>query len=139
MMLALVKCDPNKKNNAKKRKEWTATFTLVTEGSGLFDVGGNGLEGDQIQVYNTNLCLHRLGARTILLQQCDASLKEQRFLGFRAGGQAMELLPEGIFRKNGVEYDRCLTQHHHPRQGELVYAEACRKARNSDTNMWSTY
>ncbi|KAL7539790.1 hypothetical protein ACHAXR_009605 [Thalassiosira sp. AJA248-18] len=137
MSLALVNCHPNKRNSSKRRMEIT-TFTLGKRSSGLFGVG-NSFAGDQIQVYGTNLCLHRIGTRAIFLQQCDAASAEQRFLGFRSGGQAMELLPEGSFKKNGIEFDRCLTQHHHPRQGERIYADECRKARNSDTNLWSTF
>ncbi|KAL7546933.1 hypothetical protein ACHAWF_010268 [Thalassiosira exigua] len=136
MSLALIQCDPSNRKN--KRWKWLATFTLAREVGGLLDFD-SGLEGDQIQVFNTDLCLQR-ERRQVLLQQCNASIAEQRFLGFEEGGQAMELLPyPGTFKKQGVEYQRCLTQHHHPKQAERIYTENCRKARGSDTNMWSTY
>ena len=142
-MLALYNCDPAKRRNKNKRRSWMTTFTLLRRSGNstdLFGVENNGLEGDQIAVYNTNLCVERVGPRHIFLKQCNASVKEQRWIGFKTGGQAMELLPSpGTFVKNGVEYVKCLTQHHHPRNGERIYAENCVKARRSDTNLWSTY
>lgn len=143
MNLALYNCDPSKKRNQKntKNRSWMTDFTIRGGStSGMFGSAENGLEGDQIQVHNSNLCLERVGGRSILLKQCNASVTNQRFLGFKSGGQAMELLPlPGTIMRNGVEFVRCLTQHHHPRQGERIYAEDCIKARKSDTNMWSTY
>jgi len=128
MSLAMVKCDPSKKKKKKRYNDMTK-FTLLTN--------DNDLAGHQLQVYDTDLCMQRKG-RHISLQKCNASLEEQRFLGVQTGGQAMELMPyPGVFMRNGVEVERCLTQHHHPRPGERVYVMDCRKARNSDTNMWS--
>jgi len=155
MELALIKCEPNKGKNPRRRKKLSTTFTLLETDNG----GGTGLfadyapskkfVGSQIQVVDTNrdpainngtsLCLERKRTRNIALTPCDASVERQRFTGFNATGQGMEIYPEGIFSKNGVSYERCLTQHHHPRQGERVYAEKCRKARNSKTNKWSSY
>lgn len=142
--MALVNCDPNKgkkKNKKKKKKgkdDWSARFTFLESEGGVFDVG-YGFEGHQIQVINSNLCLERVGAREIELRQCNASVERQRFLGFSPGGQGMELQPEGTFRRRGVEYERCVSQHHHPKQGERIYAEHCRKTRRTETSMWSTY
>lgn len=76
------------------RRSEMAVFTLVKKGRGRSDAGKD-LEGDQIQVSGTDLCLELAGTRSILLQQCNPALEEQRFLGFVSGGQAMELAPEG--------------------------------------------
>ena len=139
MMIATVDCKPDKRRRKNRYRQYAATFTLVGRSSnGLFDVT-NGLEGDQIQVHGTNLCLHREKTRAILLKQCNASEPNQRFLGFRTGGQEMELLPfPGTFSKNGIQFERCITQHHHPRQGERIFAETCEKSRKTDTSKWST-
>jgi len=141
MGIAMVNCDPKKRGNKNKRRSWMATFTLLRgdDSSSLFSVAGSELKGDQIQVHKSNLCLERVRSRGIVLKQCDASVLEQRFFGFRAGGQKMELLIPRKYKRKGVEYVKCLTQHHHPRQGERIYAEDCSKARRSDTNLWSTY
>ena len=129
MGLALVKCEPGSKR--RKKNKYMAQFTLL-ESDGMY-------EGDQIKVHGTNLCMERK-ERSIYLQQCNSSVEKQRFLGFKSGGQAMELHPApGVFMKNGNEIERCLTQHHHPRPGERVYKQECRLARASDTNLWSTY
>jgi hypothetical protein len=149
MMLALVDCEGEHerrarggKNAGRKRESpGAAAFTLAAEGSALFDAGGHGLEGRRLQVQGADLCLHGEAQRHIVLRRCDAVAQEQRFLGVRPGGQAMELSPlvGGTFRRNGTEHGRCLTQHHHPKHGERIYAGACDKARRSDTNLWSTY
>jgi hypothetical protein len=121
MMLALTECKPNKWSPAAK-------FKLLPGHHGLFD-----LEGDQIQVSNSNLCLSLTSVRAIELETCDASKIEQRFKGFRSGGGGFELAPA---KRND---DKCLTQHHHPREGERIFSEECRKARISDTNLWTVY
>ena len=149
MSLAITGCDPKKKGG-KSPKEGNghptvpkmAIFTRLTETSrGIFDA--DNLDGDQIQVHDTNLCLEKVGTRDILLKQCNSSSKQQRFLGFRSGGQAMELVPltakEPISTIRGVQPKRCLTQHHQPRPGEKVYAETCYKARRAETSFWTTF
>lgn len=147
MSLALVNCDPKKGRNKKKRGSWMAEFNLLDFETHLF-----GLNGVQFQIKDTNLCVQRMGSRSISLQQCSAFVEEQRWLGFggkierfqqnpqRSAGQGTEIKPSpGVFMKRGIEYESCLSQHHHPRQGERIYVQPCRKARNSDTNLWSVY
>jgi hypothetical protein len=126
MMLALTECRPN---------QWTyaAKFSLLPGNN------GNNLEGDQIQVTNSNLCFSLVGVRAIKLETCHASKIEQRFTGFRSEGSAMEIAPAKLSKKDGVVQERCLTQHHHPTEGERIYSEECRLARISDTNLWTTY
>ena len=34
---------------------------------------------------------------------------------------------------------RCLSQHHHPKPGEVVYPEKCEKTRRYDTTYWRTW
>lgn len=141
MSLALVNCDPKKGRNKKERGSWMAEFNLLEEPH-LF-----GLNGVQLQIHNTNLCVQRLGlgSRSVSLQQCNASVQDQRWLGFgaaaqRSAGYGTEIKPSsGALVNRGIQYESCLSQHHHPRQGERVYVQPCRKARNSDTNLWSVY
>ena len=141
-MLALVDCDPEKRVRAEKKGLEVlpvTTFTLLkNEPSGIF---GAVSSGDRIQVYNTNLCLQKEGARDIFLRQCDSSVKEQLMFNFRSEGQEMEIYPfaETFLRGVTFEPEKCLTNHHHPREGERIYAEFCRRARNADHSMWVTY
>ena len=128
MMLALTECRPNKWTSAAK-------FSLLPGHNGLFDY----LEGDQIQVANSNLCLSLVGSRVIKLETCNASKIEQRFTGFSSGGNAIEIAPAKVSKKDGVVVEKCLTQHHHPREGERIYSEVVKLARISDTNLWTTY
>jgi hypothetical protein len=143
MMLAIMNCAPNqRKPKAKKGGQGSkesaklATFTILKNGSsGLFGGGG-----DRIQVFNSNLCLQRMGARDIVLKRCDSSEKDQLFYGLRSDNQVMELIPfPGKLMIDGVETERCLAQHHHPRAGERIYAENCAKARNADHHWWVKY
>jgi hypothetical protein len=143
MMLAIMNCAPNqRKPKAKKGGQGSkesaklATFTILKNGSsGLFGGGG-----DRIQVFNSNLCLQRMGARDIVLKRCDSSEKDQLFDGLRSDNQVMELIPfPGKLMIDGVETERCLAQHHHPRAGERIYAENCAKARNADHHWWVKY
>jgi len=127
MMLALTECRPNRGTDAAK-------FSLLP-GNNKF-----GLDGDQLQIANRNLCLSLVSARMMKLESCDASKIEQRFTGFKSeGGGAMEIAPAKVSKKDGVVVERCLTQHHHPRENERIYAEICKLARISDTNLWSVY
>ena len=132
MMQALVGCDPSKEGRAS----YATTFTLLRDdGSNRpFDTADDSLDGDLLQVHETNLCLQR-ERRSVFLKRCDYSSKGQRFLGFRSDGQAMELVP--LPGKN----DDCslLSNHHHPRSGEQIYVDTCEKVRDSDTNFWTTY
>lgn len=129
MMLALTECRPNQRTDA-------ARFSMLP-GNNQF-----GLEGDQLKIANSNLCLSLVSgsARKLRLETCNASKIEQRFTGFRSVGDgAMEIAPAKVFKKDGVVVERCLTQHHHPRPGERIFSEICRTARITDTNLWSTY
>jgi hypothetical protein len=129
MMLALTDCRPGK-------WDLSAEFSLLTEHNGLFD---NDLEGDQIQVTGSNFCLSLSGARAITLETCDSSKIEQRFTGFRTEGDAIEIAPAKRYKENGITEERCLTQHHHPREGERIFSEECRLARISKTNYWTLH
>lgn len=127
MMLALTECRPNRDTDA-------ARFTLLP-GNNKFD-----LDGDQLKIANRNLCLSLVSARMMKLETCDASKIEQRFTGFKSEGDgAMEIAPAKVSKKDGVVVERCITNHHHPRENERLYAEICKLARISDTNLWSVY
>mmetsp|Transcript_24981 Transcript_24981/g.40473 ORF Transcript_24981/g.40473 Transcript_24981/m.40473 type:complete len:345 (+) Transcript_24981:242-1276(+) len=127
MMLALTECRPNQWTNA-------ARFSMLP-GNNQFN-----LEGDQLKVANSNLCLSLVSARKLILETCNASKIEQRFTGFRSVGEgAMEIAPAKVAKKDGVVIERCLTQHHHPRPGERIYSEISKLARVADTNLWATY
>jgi hypothetical protein len=129
MHLALTGCDPSKLGPAKLAE--IASFKFLFD-----DVLQLGLEGDQIQVAGTDLCIQHIspsGTGSIELRKCDSSLKEQRIWGARPVGQAMELLP--LLGNSG----KCLSNHHHPRQAEQVYAEDCDLARLPDTSLWCPF
>jgi hypothetical protein len=139
MSLAITGCDPPKRNEGKSQNEGNgqpigskiAIFTRLKKTSrGLFDA--DNLDGNQIQVHNNNLCLQKVGKRDVLLKRCNALSTQQRFLGFRSGGQTMELVPL-------TDRKRCLTQHHEPRPNEKIYAEECFKARRSETSFWTSF
>jgi hypothetical protein len=123
MTLAIMKCKPSTPLDNR-----IARFTRLKNGSPfLFDVAKDGFEGDQIQVHNTNLCLQRMPAGEVFipikLQQCNSTMRRQRFFGNRSVGQAMEL---HLISGNAI---KCVSNHHHPTNNEQVYAEDCELAR----------
>jgi hypothetical protein len=88
MHIALTGCEPSKLGPAKLAE--LASFKF------LFDEVEDGLDGDQIQVHGTNLCIQQVlpgGTGSVELRQCDSSLKAQRFWGARPVEKAMELIP----------------------------------------------
>lgn len=89
--------------------------------------------GDQYRVVGTNLCLQKLGRRgtNIALKPCKKNNAWQHFTGFR-GAESFDIR---VRKQKG----RCLTNHHHPKEDEVVYAESCFKAHKTKTGYWSEY
>ncbi|KAL7554045.1 hypothetical protein ACHAWF_017430 [Thalassiosira exigua] len=102
-----------------------------------FVVTHRGNKNHQFRVANTNLCLDRKGKRRIRLKSCKDGKTGQLFktvLG-EYGEEAddkFDLRPVGMT-------DRCLTNHHHPKAGEVIYAAPCKKAHGPDTGYWVAY
>jgi hypothetical protein len=87
--------------------------------------------GDLFQVRNTNLCIARKDARFIVLDTCNRNDPSQRFLGFQPNGTPFTwepLVDEGL--------DRAISQHHHPKEGEVIYSEDYYLAHYWDTGFW---
>mmetsp|Transcript_15146 Transcript_15146/g.23470 ORF Transcript_15146/g.23470 Transcript_15146/m.23470 type:complete len:356 (-) Transcript_15146:1976-3043(-) len=90
-------------------------------------------KGHQFRIANTNLCLQksRRGS-AIRLKPCNAKNKWQHFVGLKSDGKRFNLKPS-------TSSKRCLSQHHHPKKGEIIYAETCYKAHRVDTGYWVKY
>ena len=137
MQLALIGCDPGKIGPLKLAQ--MATFKFVA------DTDDDKLEGQQLSIHNstatTDLCIQagddvsfpREGNGSLLLKPCDSTLGSQRFFGGRPTGTAFELLP---LTGNSAQ---CLSNHHHPRQEEQIYAQDCHLARIPDTSYWCAF
>ena len=119
------KCMPNIKlelRNCKKRSDKDAIFVVTSHRKGY-----------QFRIANNNLCLQKMGdRRAIRLRPCKKNKSVQFFADFKTGGEKFELRPIGYT-------DRCLSNHHHPKSGETIYAETCRKAHRTDTGFWVAY
>lgn len=128
MMLALVDCKPtslvphNVAEFVKLKNGVTVPFNMATDG----------FDGDQIQAQGTNLCLTKTTRAAsfntnytqIFLKPCNSTMKEQKFFGQRGGvGYPMEIKP---FPAKGSQ---CMSNHHHPRLNEQIYAESCNRSR----------
>lgn len=84
----------------------------------------------QFRVTNTKLCLQKMRGRSLRLKPCSKN-KLQQFKDYSLT-EKFDLRP--------VRYSsRCLSQHHHPKQDEEVYAETCAKAHRHDTGYWIAY
>ena len=90
------------------------------------------------------MCLERVDDVYLYLQPCDPKEIRQLWLGFRVDGLPFELrplqqnwLPE---QYNGpVDIERCISQHHHPKAGEVLYLETCYLAGYWNTILWEMY
>lgn len=121
MLLGLLGCEPGKGGQIKP-----VEFAVKRN---LFDKKYN---SDLISIYGADLCIARKG-RDVYLTKCSWSDKNQRWNGF-IHGKEFELQPAG--KKSD---DKCLTQHHHPKRGERIFAERCETARKTKTSLWTTY
>ncbi|KAL7531757.1 hypothetical protein ACHAWF_003898 [Thalassiosira exigua] len=78
-----------------------------------------------------SLCLTSTGYQTndrpLRVYRCDGG-SDQRFEGLQDKGR-FEIRHRG----------RCISQQHHPKEGERVYPEECRKTRDHDTTYWIKY
>ena len=92
--------------------------------------------GDEImiQVYGTNLCLHRPeGGRDIVLRTCNLKNYHQRF--YAANGSSFDGEKFEIGQHSFP--NRSLTQQHHPKHGEIVFMQNSTLAEMSETQFWN--
>ena len=125
------KCRPREKlelRDCERRTAADATFVVDRART------SHGHEGHTFRVANTDLCLQRMGrrGRAVRLRRCRAGRAAQVFAGFDAEARRFDLRP--------VEFaERCLTNHHHPKEGETIFAETCQKAHKTNTGYWVAY
>jgi hypothetical protein len=89
----------------------------------------------QVQVFGSELCLElsNTGAyQAITLQICDSTNPSQ---GFTAGQGGFTSYRFELVATDGG----CLSNTHHPKQGEYIYDQDCAKPRASTTSYWNTY
>lgn len=89
-------------------------------------------EGDLFQVVGTNLCMERKEHRYIALENCNRNEPRQRWMGFLPNRQPFQWSPFGKFDSG----DLCVSQHHHPKAKEVIYAEDCELAHYWQTGFW---
>lgn len=120
-----AECKRNDKmelRDCNKKSDQDAQFVATSTG-----------KGHQFRVANSNLCLQKNSrGRAIKLKPCNAENKLQHFEGFKSDGEKFDLRPSSSTK-------RCLSQHHHPKSGEIIYAETCHKAHRVDTGYWVAY
>jgi hypothetical protein len=109
---------------------WLQQCSDRTGGNAIFSLIG-GPRGNQINIHGTNLCMERVEIRLIHLQECDDKntvRDAQLWDGFKPSGP-FDLAPRNY---DGV----CISQHHHPKAGEVIYTEDCQIAHFWDTGNW---
>jgi hypothetical protein len=88
------------------------------------------------QIANTNLCLEWVDARDIRVRTCNATIRRQQFRAlngsFGPGGKF-----EIVTARGGD--DGCLSQHHHPKDGEKIFRANCARFRTYGTSFWIQY
>jgi len=92
----------------------------------------------QIYIPKDDKCLEASAdEKNLKVEDCDDSESAQRFWAGPDGsfnGDRFELIPKSI-----SSLDECMTQRHHPKDGEVIYREKCETARNDRTSFWSRF
>ena len=79
---------------------------------------------------NKRVCITRTEDRKIRLQKCTGS-ERQEWEGIDFSNK-FELIAGSSSKR------KCLSQHHHPKEREVIYMEKCSLARLYDTSYWVT-
>ena len=79
---------------------------------------------------NTDMCLKRYG-RYIAMDGCDSNDSDQRWSNLSTGAPFELQIPGND--------SKCASQHHHPKDGEVLYMNSCTLARRSTTDKWVVY
>jgi hypothetical protein len=88
----------------------------------------------QIQVaVSSHLCLQLVGNNDIRVKVCDGTKQRQKFKALNGsfGGAKFEL--------GTTERDGCISQHHHPKDGEIIFRMDCALTRKHTTSYWMQY
>ena len=75
-----------------------------------------------------DLCITYVGARGLEIHECNGSIFQQ-WDRVQKSGQ-FKISPV-------VDHNRCMTNHHHPREKERVYLDWCHLAEDGDTAYWT--
>ena len=88
----------------------------------------------QIQIATSSLCIENVGNQRVELHTCVDSSARQKFVAGNGsfGGDKFEL--GTVFLANG-----CLSNHHHPKENEIVYRNDCSTVRDTATSFWNKY
>lgn len=78
---------------------------------------------------NKDVCLERQG-RSIVLDNCNSS-QDQVWATLRKDEPFQLRIPGNM--------DKCVSQHHHPRQDEKIYMTSCKRSTQSQTDKWVVY
>ena len=87
----------------------------------------------QIQVATSSLCIDNVGNQRVELRTCVDSSARQKFTAGNGSfrGDKFELLT--VFNRG------CLSNHHHPKENEIIYKNDCSTARSADASFWNKY
>jgi hypothetical protein len=88
-------------------------------------------KGYMIELEGGDLCLERQSPRAILIKNCNSGDSKQWWTG-SLGSSKFEISP---FNAGSL----CITQRHHPKDGEILALEPCTTARIGDTSYWVKY
>lgn len=89
--------------------------------------------GTQIRLKGTGLCLARANVRAVRTAPCDSTTPRQRWHAGLGG------FDQTKFEVRPVNKEGCVSQHHHPKDGEMLYVETCAKAHRADTGYWNLH
>jgi hypothetical protein len=139
-------CSDSDRNDATDCKNldqlWIQTcngFNGNSRGNAEFELV-RGPVADQIKIRDKDLCLERASKLYINLKPCDANEVRQMWVGFELD-EPFDLRPlQQNWRPQNyddpIERLRCISQHHHPKNGEVLFLEGCDLGYRWDTVLW---
>ena len=102
-----------------------------------FNILKNPGSGDQVRVHGTNLCLSTVGIHYLEVKNCDKNSSNQLFKPISSLDR-FELRPYHM-RNWSLNDARCVSQHHHPKDKEVVGLWVCKYPKGDGTMWWEEY
>jgi hypothetical protein len=120
--------DPNDPTCFENDQIWIRNCGGPKRGNAVFNVDSYPTY-DVLRIKATDLCLTRTTDRYVRLERCIATLDSQKW-------KKVTLDAPFDLRGIGAKDYRCLTQGHHPKEGEILHMKDCVVAYKHNTSLW---
>ena len=88
-----------------------------------------------LRIASTDLCLEANDSSSLKVEVCDTAAIDQKWRAVNGTNQWNDRFELRV----DTYPDECVTQQHHPRQGEFLYLYPCSLPQSDTTNFWNLY